>query len=86
MTHRTRAFWSTRIVLAVGVVATAIAVLGAPALMAPCFGCDNPAVLGLPSNVLLGVSAIALSVFGLVWMVSVVRGPRDDPPAWRYRD
>jgi hypothetical protein len=23
---------------------------------------------------------------GLVWLVRIFRGPRDEPPPWRYRD
>jgi hypothetical protein len=55
--------------------------------MAPCIGCDNPDVLGLPSNVLLAVSGVALAVLGLAWMLRIFfRGRRDAPRAWRYRD
>ena len=25
-------------------------------------------------------------VLGLVWMIRIFRGPRDEPPPWRYRD
>ena len=88
MKHRTRAFWPTRIILAIGFIATALAVLAASARMdlEPFLGPDYPDVLGLPSNVLLAVSGVALAVIGLVWMLSIFRGPRDEPSAWRYRD
>ena len=32
------------------------------------------------------VAALAVAVAGLAWMVRVIRGPRDEPPPWRYRD
>ena len=87
MKHRTLAYWSTRIMLAIGVIATADVVLLAPLLAAPsCFSCNNPAVLGLPSALVLAVVAVTLAVVGLIWMVRIVRGPRDEPPDWRYRD
>jgi hypothetical protein len=25
-------------------------------------------------------------LFGLVWMVRILRGPSDEPPPWRHRD
>lgn len=90
MNHRTRAYWPTRILLAVGFVATAIAVLAAPGLLEPCFGCTNEPVLGIVparvATVVLVVSGIVVAVFGLVWMVRIFRGPRDEPSDWRYRD
>jgi hypothetical protein len=43
--------------------------------------------LALPSNVVVALSALAIAVAGLVWMVRIIRGPRDEPPSpWRYRD
>jgi hypothetical protein len=32
------------------------------------------------------VAALAVAVAGLAWMVRIMRGPRDEPPRWRYRD
>lgn len=42
--------------------------------------------LALPSNVVVAMSALAMAVAGLVWMVRILRRPRDEPPPWRYRD
>ena len=91
MKHRTPAYWPTRILLAVGIVVTAVValVLGDRALMTgleSCISCRYSDVLGLPSNVLATVVGLALAVFGLVWMLRIFRGPRDKPPVWRYRD
>jgi hypothetical protein len=89
MKHRTDAYWPTRFMLAAGVIATALVVLAAGVAVAwsqDCFSCDYPAVLGLPSGVLLPAIGVALALFGLVWMIRIFRGPRDEPPAWRHRD
>ncbi len=87
MKHRTLRYWPTRIMLAVGVIATAAVVLGAKAADRAVLRLRPlPDVLGLPSTVWLAISSIALAVVGLVWMVRIFRGPRDEPPDWRYRD
>ena len=86
MKHWTLRYWSTRILLGAGIIATADVVLGARALTEPCFGCTNPNVLGVPSTLWLATLSIALAVVGLVWMVRIFRGPRDEAPDWRYRD
>jgi hypothetical protein len=84
MRNRTLEYWATRMLLVVGLGATACAVLFAWS-RGDCFSCDYGNVLGVPSNVLLAAVGIALAVFGLVWMLRIVGGPRDEPPAWRYR-
>jgi hypothetical protein len=85
--HRTRAYWPTRILFLVGMLgAVAVLALAIGSLSTPCFSCDDPAILGVPSDVLLPAVAVTLAVVGLVWLVRIVRGPRDEPPAWRYRD
>ena len=85
---RTRAYWPTRVILAVGIgVALVDLVAAVGALTAPpCFSCMAPAVLGLPSGLLMPALGALLAVVGLIWMVRIFRGPRDEPPAWRYRD
>jgi membrane protein implicated in regulation of membrane protease activity len=52
----------------------------------PCFGCDRVSVLGVPSDVLMSMIAFLVALVGLVWMIRIFRGPRDEPPPWRYRD
>jgi len=88
MKHRTFFYGLTRLMLAVGIVATAAVLLLARAQMQACFGCDYPDVLGLPANVVGAGLGVALALVGLVWMLRIFfRGRRgDQPPAWRYRD
>ncbi|HEY5629120.1 MAG TPA: hypothetical protein VIR16_06385, partial [Candidatus Limnocylindrales bacterium] len=44
-----------------------------------------PFVLGVPVSVGLVVAGPVLALVGLAWMLRIFRGPRDRPPAWRYR-
>ena len=91
MKQRTPAYWPTRIMLAGGLIVAAVVILTAGALMrqsAWCLDGAHPGVLCFDSNVApvaLG-AGVALAVFGLVWMVRIFRGHRDEPPAWRHRD
>jgi hypothetical protein len=83
---KTPAYWSTRVMLVAGFLATAAVLLLVGFMLEPCFGCGYPSMLGLPSNVLGAAVAVGLAVVGLLWMLRIFRGPRDEPPAWRYRD
>jgi hypothetical protein len=83
---KTPAYWLTRIMLVAGFLATAAVLLFVDFMLKPCFGCDYPTMLGLPSNVLGAAVALGLAVVGLLWMIRIARGPRDEPAAWRYRD
>lgn len=81
-------YWPTRILLAVAIVATAIAVVFAlwSAFWAPQpFTGGNPSVLGLPNTVVVPLLAAGVALLGLVWSIRIFRGPRDEPPPWRYR-
>lgn len=86
--NRTPAYWPTRVMLAVGVFASALCVaLGTSyvfLMWGTMFG-DVGEVLGVPGRVVVTVVAMALALFGLVWMLRIFRGPRDQPSAWRYR-
>jgi hypothetical protein len=46
------------------------------------FGVTEPLELRLLPYV---VAALGF-VVGLVWMIRIMRGPKDEPPPWRYRD
>ena len=86
MDHATPAYWPTRILLAIGFVATGIALtLGLAPVTGGMFG-PPPTVLGLPANIVLTVVGLLPAFVGLGVMVRIFRGPRDEPPAWRYRD
>ena len=34
----------------------------------------------------MALAVLVVIVVGLVWMIRIFRGPRDEPPPWRYRD
>jgi hypothetical protein len=84
MKDRTRAYWPTRIMLAAAIllpIAVALLWWSAPQPMGPPMF-DDSGDWGWP--VVLAISAF-LWLVGLVWMLRIFRGPRDEPPAWRYR-
>jgi hypothetical protein len=65
--------------LGVGIVATLLAIVLAVVVVdLPTSMSSDPSMVPL---VAAGVAAV-----GLVWMVRIFRGPRDDPPAWRHHD
>ena len=87
MTHRWPAYWPTRILLAVGFIATVIALAATLYLVThgPMIG-PRPDVLGLPADVAYRVAGLVPVLVGFAWMVRIFRGPLDEPPLWRYRD
>jgi hypothetical protein len=65
--------------LGVGIVATLLAIVLAVVVVSlPTSMSGEPSMVPL---VAAGVAAV-----GLVWMIRIFRGPRDDPPAWRHHD
>jgi hypothetical protein len=65
--------------LGVGIVATLLAIVLAVVVVSlPTSMSSDPSMVPL---VAAGVAAV-----GLVWMIRIFRGPRDDPPAWRHHD
>ena len=81
MKHPTPAYWQTRIMLAaVILLPVAVAMLW---LLPSLTSQPNPAGAVMP--VVFAVGAV-LWLVGLVWMIRIFRGPRDEPPPWRYRD
>jgi len=91
MRNRTPAYWPTRILLAVGILATVFAVgfalLIASQVSRQPFTMGGPLdILGLPPHVVIAFAFAGIAVIGLVSMLCIFRGPRDEPPRWRYRD
>lgn len=85
----TPAWWWSRLELAIGVALVLLIAFLGSLLASPCFGCSDTISLGplqVQSGVLAGFVALAVAVAGLVWMLRIVRGSRDEPPPWRYRD
>jgi hypothetical protein len=79
-------YWPTRIMLAV-----AFAVVGFELLLAPAFLWEpmfdsRVSLFGVPQGVVVFFTCVGMSLAGLARMVRVYRGPRDEPPPWRYRD
>ncbi len=73
-----------RILLAIGLVSVAVIVLGAAVVSIV----DTSRGWGMafgPLVVDVRVIAVAVPVVGLALMIRVFRGPRDEPPPWRYR-
>jgi hypothetical protein len=65
--------------LGVGIVATLLAIVLAVVVVSLSTSTSSD-----PSMVpLVGAGVAAV---GLVWMIRIFRGPRDDPPAWRHHD
>lgn len=79
-----------RFLLLIGALAPlAVLVLFAlgPQAMGGCFGCDTPAVAGIPTDVFIPIMGIAGVLFGLAWMWRIYRAPtRFLEARWRYRD
>lgn len=95
---RTPADWS-RLLLAIGIGILLLDLAGLLGLFAigpgeGCFGCRPTELLPIPLGPLLiptqppfvPLAGLLVGVFGLVWMVRILRGPRDEPPPWRHRD
>jgi hypothetical protein len=79
--ERTRGWYWTRIELAIGIGVVLLA--AASYLLEPAYmGGFGPHWLETP----LTSAAYVGMLVGLVWMVRIYRGPRDEPPPWRYRD
>lgn len=87
MRNRAPAYWPTRILLAIGFIATVIALVVTIGLLAAGQALDaDPPILGIPRNVVVGALGLVPVLAGFAWMVRIARGPRDEPPPWRHRD
>ena len=82
-------YWPTRILLVIAILLTAATVglaLWAISWESPMFGGDRASILGLPVRVVLPAVAAGIALLGLARTIRVFRGPRQEPPSWRYRD
>ena len=83
---RTAAWYRTRAMLALGIGAVLVPVVllffGPEALYASV----GNATLVVPLNGPLTWAGFLGILLGLAWMIRIFRGPRDEPPRWRYRD
>ncbi len=86
MKNRTPEYWQTRFLLAVGFIATVIALPLSLEALTELAWVSWPAVLGLPAPLVVVLIGVALGLVGFVWMLRIFRGPRYEPPVWRYRD
>jgi hypothetical protein len=82
----TRGWYLTRIelALAIGAILIQIVLVVAPSsgpLIDP-----RPSLGPLPANLIVPLAALLASLVGLVWVIRIIRGTRDEPPPWRYRD
>ena len=86
---RTPAWWLVRLELAAGLGVTLLVGQQVLALTHE-MGYRSQVTVGpltLQSVAFAALSALAIPVAGLVWMVRILRGPRNEPPPpWRYRD
>ncbi len=86
MKNRTPEYWPTRFLLAIGFVATVFVLPLSLEGLTELGYVSMPAVLGLPPILVVVLVGLAMGLFGFAWMLRIFRGPRDEPPAWRYRD
>jgi len=79
---RTWRWWAVRFELALGLAAVLLVGRLILSLGEPMFD-GSPT----PTAVVLSLWAVwVMMVVAFAWMVRIARGPRDEPPPWRYRD
>jgi hypothetical protein len=81
---RTWRWWVTRIELGIGIGTVALVLWFASALTQPMFGRAGPSLGPVPGVVAVVLSALALALVGLLWMIRIFPGPSDEPPPWRF--
>ncbi len=82
----TPAWWPTRILLAIGIGAVLV-----PVFLLVATPTGSSPMFGPPPGFRAAVSFVTVAGYlgmlvGLAWMIRIFRGPRDEPPPWRYRD
>ncbi len=87
--NRTPAWWLSRFELAVAIGVVAVSAFAVSQSSQPCFGCIEMVHVGpfrVSLDVATAIAALVIAVIGLIWMIRILRGLRDEPPRWRYRD
>jgi hypothetical protein len=86
---RTPAWWWSRCEVAIAIGAVLLIVFGVWSGIQDTFFGGPPMVevgpLLMRAQTLISVLALVGSIVGLVWIIRLMRGPRDEPPRWRYR-
>jgi len=78
---RNGGWYATRLLLAIGIATFLLVVV--LLLLEPTFmGGTGRRMLDEP----LVLAGLVTALAGLVWMIRVFRGPRNEPPPWRYRN
>lgn len=86
---RTPAWLVVRLELMLGIGLTVLIGLVAWSSQFVIYHRGNPAGLGPLASIIpfaVPITAFVMALVGLIWMVRIFRGPRDEPPPWRYRD
>ena len=82
--ERTPAWWSARILLATGIGSVVVGLLFIVDALLPAAAAGTIDVRSGAGIAVYGGAVLAM-LGGLVWMIRIFRGPRDEPPPWRYR-
>lgn len=85
---RTPAWWWVRLELLAGIGLTVLVGLLAWSWQFLIYR-GNPTTVGPLASIIpfvVPITAFGVALFGLIWMVRIFRGPRDEPPPWRYRN
>lgn len=75
---RTRAWWWSRLELAVAI---GLIVLIVPAAWPLADGPYRAEMYWF----VVSIAAMVMALGGLIWMIRIFRGLRDEPPPWRYK-
>ena len=83
--RRARAYWPTRIMLTLAIVSLPAVLLWCDAMQQGMIGPLATPNLALDPMGVWMAAVAGLWFAGVIWMLHIFRGPRDEPPPWRYR-